>query len=44
MVGYEFLPAEYGGPANNILDIDILYNHLEKNSDYLLKLQSYKKK
>lgn len=44
MIGYEYLPAEYGGPSTNQLNVEILLNHLLKHSNYLLKLQSYKKK
>lgn len=43
MVGYEYLPAEYGGPSTNHLTVDILLNHLLKHSEYLLKIQTYKK-
>ncbi|XP_053958361.1 retinaldehyde-binding protein 1 [Anastrepha ludens] len=44
MVGYENLPAEYGGPKENELDVNILYEHLSRHSEYLLKLQNYRKK
>lgn len=43
MVGYESLPAEYGGPASNVLDTDLIFNHLLQNADYLEKLQKYEK-
>ncbi|KAI8115204.1 Alpha-tocopherol transfer protein [Lucilia cuprina] len=44
MIGYEYLPAEYGGPITNQLNVDVLLNHLLKHSEYLLKLQTYHKK
>ncbi|XP_018788153.1 PREDICTED: uncharacterized protein LOC108968521 [Bactrocera latifrons] len=44
MVGYENLPAEYGGPKENELDVNILYEHLLRHSAYLSKLQNYKRK
>uniref|UniRef100_A0A1A9WEN3 CRAL-TRIO domain-containing protein n=1 Tax=Glossina brevipalpis TaxID=37001 RepID=A0A1A9WEN3_9MUSC len=43
MVGYESLPAEYGGPETNQLDVNLLYNHIIKHSEYLQNLQNYKK-
>lgn len=43
MVGYENLPAEYGGPENNQLDNYILYDYIEKHAKYLQQLQGYKK-
>ncbi|KAH8273703.1 hypothetical protein KR018_009299 [Drosophila ironensis] len=43
MVGYESLPAEYGGPASNVLDTNLVYDHLVQNSEYLEKLQRYEK-
>ncbi|XP_030377729.1 uncharacterized protein LOC115626482 [Scaptodrosophila lebanonensis] len=44
MVGYESLPAEYGGPADNVLDTNLIFNHLSQSADYLEKLQHYKKR
>ncbi|XP_023158796.1 uncharacterized protein LOC101452288, partial [Ceratitis capitata] len=44
MVGYGNLPAEYGGPKENELDVNILYEHLLRHSSYLSQLQSYRKK
>lgn len=44
MIGYENLPAEYGGPESNVLDVNLLWNHIEKHADYLYKLQEYHKK
>lgn len=43
MVGYENLPAEYGGPETNTLNNYILYDYLEKHAKYLQQLQGYKK-
>ncbi|KAH8410290.1 hypothetical protein KR009_010717 [Drosophila setifemur] len=43
MVGYECLPAEYGGPASNVPDTNFIFNHLCQNAEYLEKLQQYKK-
>lgn len=43
MVGYECLPAEYGGPATNVLDTNLIFNHLSQNAEYLEKLQDYEK-
>ncbi|XP_017002843.2 clavesin-2 [Drosophila takahashii] len=43
MVGYESLPAEYGGPATNVLDTNLIFNHLSQNAEYLEKLQTYGK-
>ena len=42
-VGYERLPAEYGGPVENHLNVDILLSHLIKHANYLHQLQTYKK-
>lgn len=44
MVGFDSLPAEYGGPASNVLDTNLLLNHLTQNAEYLEKLQHYKKR
>lgn len=44
MVGFDSLPAEYGGPASNVLDTNLLLNHLSQNAEYLEKLQHYKKR
>ncbi|KAH8394253.1 hypothetical protein KR215_010698 [Drosophila sulfurigaster] len=44
MVGFDSLPAEYGGPATNVLDTSLMLNHLNQNADYLEKIQSYKKR
>ncbi|XP_067625367.1 retinaldehyde-binding protein 1 [Eurosta solidaginis] len=44
MVGYDNLPAEYGGPKENELDVNMLYEHLVRHSEYLTKLQSYRRK
>ncbi|KAH8393690.1 uncharacterized protein LOC110185820 isoform X2 [Drosophila serrata] len=43
MVGYECLPAEYGGPATNVLDTNLIFNHLSQNAKYLEKIQHYEK-
>ncbi|EDW57697.1 retinaldehyde-binding protein 1 [Drosophila virilis] len=44
MVGIDCLPAEYGGPASNVLDTNLIFNHLSQNADYLEQLQRYKKR
>ncbi|BFF94209.1 uncharacterized protein DMAD_11903 [Drosophila madeirensis] len=44
MVGYDSLPAEYGGPACNVLDTNLMFNHLSQNANYLEELQHYEKK
>ncbi|XP_022218920.2 retinaldehyde-binding protein 1 [Drosophila obscura] len=44
MVGYDCLPAEYGGPACNVLDTNLMFNHLNQNANYLEQLQHYEKK
>lgn len=44
MVGVECLPAEYGGPATNVLDTNLIFNHLCQSADYLEQLQQYKKR
>ncbi|XP_017858816.1 PREDICTED: alpha-tocopherol transfer protein [Drosophila arizonae] len=44
MVGVEYLPAEYGGPATNVLDTNLIFNHLSQSADYLEQLQQYKKR
>lgn len=43
MVGYESLPAEYGGPETNVLDDELLYDYLEKNAKLIEQVQAYKK-
>ncbi|XP_037960523.1 retinaldehyde-binding protein 1 [Teleopsis dalmanni] len=43
MVGYDCLPAQYGGNPDNVFDVDFIYNHMLKHSEYLLKIQSYRK-
>ncbi|ALC38876.1 CG31826, partial [Drosophila busckii] len=43
MIGFDSLPAEYGGPATNVLDTNLIFNHLSQNAHYLEKLQDYKK-
>lgn len=35
---------QYGGPKENELDVNILYEHLLRHSAYLSKLQNYKRK
>ncbi|XP_075150279.1 alpha-tocopherol transfer protein [Haematobia irritans] len=44
MIGYDNLPNVYGGPDCNTLDVNLLWNYIEKHADYLFKLQSYHKK
>ncbi|XP_068140284.1 retinaldehyde-binding protein 1 [Drosophila tropicalis] len=44
MIGYDSLPAEYGGPATNVLDTNLIFNYLSQNSKYLEKLQDYEKR